>query len=105
MLDHCTEDVCWVSLLANGRSAVGREGIEEMYEGLADIGMKHTASPYRYGVVNGRVIVSVDVCITQGKDRDPGYHAYVVYHLRGDKISRLCEYLTFEQALAAANED
>lgn len=102
MLAHCTEDVCWQSLLADGRTAKGREGIEAMYDGLADIGMSHTAVPYRYGCVNGRVIVSVDVCVSQGSSRVPDYHAYVVYHLRGDKIERLCEYLTPEEALAAA---
>jgi ketosteroid isomerase-like protein len=105
MLDHCTDDVCWISLLANGRPAVGRDGIEAMYDGLADIGMSHTAVPYRYGSVNGRVVVSVDVCVTQGATRDPDYHVYVVYHLEGDKISRICEFLTPDEAIAAANED
>lgn len=105
MLDHCTEDVIWSSLLANGRSLQGRAGIEEMFAGLEGNGFSYTAAPYRYGCVNDRVIVSADVCVTQDKTRDPDFHVYIVYHLRGDKIERLCEYLKPEEALAAASDD
>jgi hypothetical protein len=47
--------------------------------------------------------VSVDVCVTQGGTRDPDFHVYVVYDLRGEKIERIREFLKPDQALAAAS--
>ena len=102
MLAHCTEDVEWTSLLAAGRPAVGHDGIRQLFEGLRRSGVSHTAAPYRYGCLNGRVIVSVDVCVTDGDSRDPDYHAYLVYDLAGDKIARIREFVTPQQALEAA---
>ena len=104
MLDHCTEDVTWFSMLASGRPVVGRDGIQTMFDGLAKTGLSYTAVPYRYGCVDGRVIVSVDVCVTQGGSRDADYHVYIVYHLEGERITRIAEFLKPDQALAAAGE-
>jgi hypothetical protein len=90
-------------MLASGRPVQGRAGIEELVEGVAKTGVSHTAVPYRYGCINDRVVVSVDVCVTQGGTRDPDFHVYVVYDLRGEKIERIREFLKPDQALAAAS--
>lgn len=105
MLEHCTPDVVWRSMLADGRRIEGADAISTMFQELVSRGVWHTAVPYRYSVVGGRVVASVDVQLAH--DGLPGAETgqvFIVYAFQDGRISEICEYLTVADALAAAQD-
>ena len=101
MLAHCSHDVAWTSFLANGRTARGHDGVRAMFDGMAAHGISQVSVPYRYSTQNDRVIVSVDIRSTTGGIASFA-SAYLLYRFEGDKIAALQEFITPQEAMAAA---